>query len=1211
MAEEEFDSSLPPVDRPRGSFFDSGTFINIMRGVDKGGDGARQTLEEVKELLGVSPRGSAAFFTQEARGRQQALKEEFSPQADLQGAEGAVLGGEIGLAVAVPTFAGKTAPVRAVAGAIAGTTVFNEESNPRATAAQVTFGAVIGKLLGKGPAQQKLDDSIGVKHPLQELDPNAGLNTVNKPSHIGINAEERAVLAQMNARKGPPFVGPPQFRGPPAPNPRPQPKPTLQDLQQGTAGQPRNIPGLPPQIAEELVKRAPRTGIDAARHAQQAGIDAARQAKQAGTKGSFSGVSRPVNTMTKAEQALAKRTQKRMDKTLLELDKQIKAITKTVGRKNANPKTVEKGLEKLKKLEGDQTAARAILRELELRGVGGSKALAKVRAKAALKAAPKAAQAATKVVKKAAPKGRAATATKAGLIKILKKESPHSLKGVKNPLKLKLETLQKMVAAAAKGGVQATKDLVKVFKKGGLTDKQMRKQIEQLTGAKASPKSNTEQLARQLNVARADATQGMTKKQKAALFATLAAGGGAASAAESGSGSQEGAALGLAAAVGMLGVLGGPSLVRAMSKVAKKPPKQVDRNLKAGMREASRAGGDFNKAKSLADRIKDYTPETISNLFIAAGKTLDKYLGSVETRIRLISPKIADALSKMEFRVHAQAGRWLTQSEKSFKALDDAKLTSEQTMTFNIKLNNSRGQAISYLDTIGKREAANEFRALGSTLDDIGEYLKSVGLGSGLRAGYFPRQIDDISQFENITEVTSYLEHLAKVKKIDLTDYEKQNILTDLMNDAVSRSSDQRFGRASKNLLRRHRKVTRDTIAAYADPRQAMNNYAEDIARQVERRKFFEGQNVNVSKLGPQGENIDSIAFTLAKGLGHTITSKQADEIAMLIRGRFGPGEQASSRGVQNFKNFTYAGLLGNPIAAITQLGDVALSAQRNGIRNTVSAVVDQIARKGKLDKGRDLGLRDAAADFASKVASRDILEWSLKYGGFKTMDKFGKNVFINAAMKRNAQMGKTEFIQKWQGRYDPNGGTRATEKLYNDVQNFEKTGLTDANREDIGLMAWNELSGVQPIGVSALPQAFLENPNGRMAYMLQTFTLKLFDVMRKDILQEAAAGNHMMAAKNAAKLTGLFVTLNAGTDAAKNFLTGKSATVPELLVNNFIKMSGANKFMFETAGRQGAGAALSSIVMPPMAMVDALFDPKKAVGLLPVVGRNAQQFLQ
>ena len=72
--DDEFEGTIDPVDRPRGSFFSSGNWINFMRGVDKGGDGVRQTFEEAKEGLGISPPGSAAFFTQEAKKRQAKAK---------------------------------------------------------------------------------------------------------------------------------------------------------------------------------------------------------------------------------------------------------------------------------------------------------------------------------------------------------------------------------------------------------------------------------------------------------------------------------------------------------------------------------------------------------------------------------------------------------------------------------------------------------------------------------------------------------------------------------------------------------------------------------------------------------------------------------------------------------------------------------------------------------------------------------------------------------------------------------------------------------------------------------------------------------------------------------------------------------------------------------------------------------------------------------
>ncbi len=1170
MAHEDFSESLAPVERPRGSFFSSGNFMNFMRGLDKGGDGVHQTWIEIQEALGIVPEGSADFFTQEAKKRQAAIKEKLSPEADLRGADPLVLTGEVAAGVFVPIGKGKVA--KTLLGGFAGTTIFNEESNPRATAAQVGIGALIGRLLARGPAQDDLKKGIdSAQLRLTGPSPKTPRLTDQRPNSTGGLSTEFQAAAR-----------PPQKLLPRPPRPAQE------------SGQ---VTGLPPQIAEELAARTTSRGVEG-------GLRASRE----GTEAAFTGVSRPSNVMTKATQALQERTLKRVTAELTRVDSAIAKAEKAASRKGAKVSTVAKAEKDLEALRARQTAARAMLKELSDRGTTGSNALTKVRAAAAENVAPVAAKTAAKVVTKA---GKRKPITKAEIIKLIRAEAPQILKGI-NPEKMSLKQLQTLLGKAAKkGGVQATRDLVKLAKgTGSVTDKQLRGAIKEMTGKAPSPKSNTEQLARVFNSAVDEKTAGMTKVQKAAFFATLGIGGAtAASASDDGPG--EGAGAGLLLAGAMLGIFGGPTLIRALSKATKASPTAVDDALKAGMKQASKEGGQFNAGVQKVRTMKDFIPEVITDLLTSAGNVLDKYLGSIETRLMLLSPKIANALSKMEYQVHSVSGKWLLKSEQAFRALDNAKMTGAQTQKFNILLNNSRGNAIRYLDSLGHTAAASEFRILAGTLDDIGEYLGSVGLGKGLRKEYFPRQVDDLTMFDNVKEVKTYLEHLAKVKKINLTDYEKQNVLTDLMNDAVSRSSDQNFGRAAKSLKRRFRKVDSRTLKAYAEPRQAFNNYAEDIARQVERRKFFKGQKVNVDNLGAQGENIASVSSLLARGLGKDITSKQADEVAELIRARFGPGEQASGRGVQNFKNFSYAGLLGNPIAAITQLGDLALSAHRNGIRNTVSAILEQIGRKGKLDKHRDLGLRDATVDFASKVASRDVLEWALKYSGFKTMDRFGKNVFINAAMKRNREMSKGAFFKKWSQRYDPEGGTKRTEKLYNDVQQFQKTGITDANREDIGLMAWNELAQVQPIGLSSLPQAYLENPNGRMAYMLQTFTLKLFDVMRKDIVQQAAAGNKLLAAKNAGKLVSMFVLLNAGTDAAKNFLTGKSATPGELLINNFIKMTGANRFTFDTAGRQGLGSAVSSIVMPPTAMIDALIDPKKAVGLIPIIGRNAQQFIE
>ena len=564
----------------------------------------------------------------------------------------------------------------------------------------------------------------------------------------------------------------------------------------------------------------------------------------------------------------------------------------------------------------------------------------------------------------------------------------------------------------------------------------------------------------------------------------------------------------------------------------------------------------------------------------------------------------------------------MTVGDKAFKALEDAGLDNNTFRKVDIALMNSRDKGIAMMRQAGAHDAADQFVTLGNTLDDIAAYIKPLGLGAGLRKGYMPRQVDDISHFESIKEVNTYLESLARKKGISLTEFDKQTAITDLMNDAFSRSNDIAFGRAARNLKKRGEKVTEENYNAYSASHQAYNNYAEDVARQAERRRFFKGAGVNVDDLGVHAENIEGVAANLAKALARgdeNLSTEQLDEIRSLIVSRFGPGEQASSRGVQNFKNFTYTGLLANPIAAMTQFGDIALSAYRNGIRNTTVSVVKNLASGGKgvngLSKQEALGLRHAAADFNSRVGSRDMLEWGLKYSGFRTADNFGKNVFLHAAMRRNSQMSKADFMQKWAARFDPDakapGQFPRTEKLWNDVQNFEKTGLTNANREDIGLMSWNELADVQPIGLSALPQAYMDNPNGRMLYMLKSFTLRLFDVMRKDIVNQVAAKNYGAAMRNTAKLSTLFVGMNGTVDMAKAFVLGKDVALPDVILNQYLKMLGGSKWTADTISRKGLGDAGIDLVAPPMAIINGMTDGKVAAGLIPIAGRSIQSQLK
>ena len=61
-------------------------------------------------------------------------------------------------------------------------------------------------------------------------------------------------------------------------------------------------------------------------------------------------------------------------------------------------------------------------------------------------------------------------------------------------------------------------------------------------------------------------------------------------------------------------------------------------------------------------------------------------------------------------------------------------------------------------------------------------------------------------------------------------------------------------------------------------------------------------------------------------------------------------------------------------------------------------------------------------------------------------------------------------------------------------MKEFADGKITDNTK----LVLFNKLLDFQPVAKSEMPQVYLENPNGRIFYMLKSFTLKQFDIFSK-----------------------------------------------------------------------------------------------------------------
>lgn len=125
------------------------------------------------------------------------------------------------------------------------------------------------------------------------------------------------------------------------------------------------------------------------------------------------------------------------------------------------------------------------------------------------------------------------------------------------------------------------------------------------------------------------------------------------------------------------------------------------------------------------------------------------------------------------------------------------------------------------------------------------------------------------------------------------------------------------------------------------------------------------------------------------------------------------------------------------------------------------------------------------------------------------------------------------------------------------------KAGNLDSER--VRLLLWHELSDMQPISLSEMPQKYLEHPNGRTFYMLKTFTLKQFDVMRRDGFQLMAnKGTRIEGAKNLLRYATYFVAGGMTSANVKKWLMGEVMDEDDwndAFINNVWKLGGWNKY--------------------------------------------------
>jgi len=609
-------------------------------------------------------------------------------------------------------------------------------------------------------------------------------------------------------------------------------------------------------------------------------------------------------------------------------------------------------------------------------------------------------------------------------------------------------------------------------------------------------------------------------------------------------------------------------------------------------------------AHSRSPAVRKFTEST--------GKTLEDTLGLVSTTLKNASPQVWLRAVDHERRVLTSTHDALTKVNPFLESV--RKLPPREAEAVDLALKNGDPQLVTkLLEESGDKAALASWKETQKFLEDTGKEMKAMGVIKGLTPNYFPRIVNDVEGLlEHMgTKHRVGLEkvlHEAETKSIKatgqgLTELEKSQLINTYM---AGKPGSAKPGFTKSRVIDY---VDSGMNKFYASSPDALVAYIHQAIKNTERARFF-GKNVvkdpETGRFNLDGSIGEMLAEDLRTG---KVSLDQVEEIRSVLHARFGAGDIPSAQVVQGYKNITNAALLGNITSAMVQFGDVAVSAYAYGVLPAVQAVAQMAAGKKKVSV-KDLGLVDhISQEMASgsvqpmKIAGHEVstakfLDKIFKYSGFSAVDQFGKTTVINAAINKAQKQASTpkgvgDIYSKYGEAYGPDFG-----KLIEGLKSGELT-------PEVRLYLFAELSRFQPISKLEVPKAYLNNPNGRVLYMLKTYMLKQMDLVRRDSLQKVQEGKIKEGMTNLTKLAITLGGAGATTEAVRNWILGREdefelSDVPA----NFLKTMGWSQYVIDKARKGEPIQAIAGTVAPPFKVWDDIITrDKDADRYIPLIG--------
>ena len=576
----------------------------------------------------------------------------------------------------------------------------------------------------------------------------------------------------------------------------------------------------------------------------------------------------------------------------------------------------------------------------------------------------------------------------------------------------------------------------------------------------------------------------------------------------------------------------------------------------------------------------------------ALGKGLDYIIEPISEGIKRISPRTYGKLKQVERTLFEDSHNYATMVDPFLKkAFRTNALNKTQKDKLWLMMSNSKSQkdvdAITgFLKGTGKKGTAmvKDWKLYRRAMDDI--YDQRVAAGNTdlpKITGYSPRKIVSNERWyagakaSERSAIDRILKDTYKVDPKNATEATLQKAISKYLKSTGNRNIQQ----AGSSKARVRETLSAGQLKAYQQPWQATHRYIKESMEEVQRYKVFGTKNIDVD-----GDIDKTISNYIAKELkAGKISGNDVDSLKEYLTARFINGPKQMNEHLRKSKDLGYMKLLGHPSNDIRQFGDSAAAAYTNGIKNSVKGAIATMSR-GKMLTPKEMGLLDnVAEEFASDTATKRGVDAVFKYSGFRSVDALGKGALVNSSIYKAGQQmkspkGRIKFMNEWSSIL----GAEDAAKAADDFKAFNK-GTIDTPTPLMKDVAFMKLSKIQPVTLSEMPRGYLNNPNGRMMYMLQSFAMKHVNVIRQDFFKEMRRGNVAKAMKDGAKLAAFYTSANMGADKVIDLILGRDTKLEDTFYANLYRSTGfLSKYDVDQMARGGdVYEWAAAIPVPPL----------------------------